>query len=177
MKQYSDIIKQEVIQRHKSGLFASRIAESFSISRRTVYKWIKERENDFSGLTKANFNQMENKIKRLEMIVEILQNIDCTVSSPLDKNGRIREEFYEKYPVRMLCDALKVPQGTFYNFIFRNIRDNAWYSKRQEELKIKIQEVFDENKQVFGAGKVAAVLNMTIEQVKKWSESSYMKRV
>ncbi len=51
-----------------------------------------------------------------------------------------------------------MPRGTFYNFILRNKRDNTWYSKRQENLRIKIQEVYDESNQILGAAKIAAVL-------------------
>lgn len=58
----------------------------------------------------------------------------------------------------MLCDALKVPRGTFYNYIFRNKRDNTWYAKRREELRIRIQQIYDESKQIFGAGKITAVM-------------------
>lgn len=58
----------------------------------------------------------------------------------------------------MLCEALDVPRGTFYNHIFRNKKDNTWYAKRREELRVAIQKVFDENNQIFGAGKITAIL-------------------
>lgn len=58
----------------------------------------------------------------------------------------------------MIFEALKVPHGTFYNFILRNKRDNTWNSTRQEELRIKIQEIYDENNQIFRVAKIAAVL-------------------
>ena len=58
----------------------------------------------------------------------------------------------------MICDALGIARGTYYNHVLRNKRDNTWYAKRREELRIKIQEIFDENHQIFGAEKIAAVL-------------------
>lgn len=58
----------------------------------------------------------------------------------------------------MLCEALEVSRGTFYNHILRNKLDNTYYSKRREDLRIKIQQVYDENKQNFGAAKITAVL-------------------
>ncbi len=66
----------------------------------------------------------------------------------------------------------KVPRGTYYNFILRNKRDNTWYSKRQEELRIKIQEIYDENNQIFGAAKITAVLK---EQGYRTSEKTARK--
>ena len=58
----------------------------------------------------------------------------------------------------MICDALDISRGTFYNHIFRNKKDNTWYSKRKEELRIRIQEIYEESNQIFGAGKIAAVM-------------------
>ena len=58
----------------------------------------------------------------------------------------------------MLCDALCVPRGTFYNYLLRSKRGCAWYDKRREELRQKIQTVYDDGRQIYGAGKIAAIL-------------------
>ena len=158
MNRYSDTIKQEAINLYRLGTSAAEIAILLSISRSTVYKWLKEQNNVPQDLTKSKLSRLENKIKRLEGIIEILQGVNCTVSSPLNEKLDALERLYGKYSVHMLCEALKIPRGTFYNFILRNKRDNTWYSKRQEELRIKIQEIYDENNQIFGAAKIAAVL-------------------
>ena len=158
MNRHSDAIKQEAINLYRAGTPASEVAISLSISRNTVYKWVKEQNSVPPDLTKSSFRRLEDKVKRLEWIIEILQSVNCSVNSPLDEKLDALERLYGKYSVHMLCEALKVPRGTFYNFILRNKRDNTWYSKRQEELRIKIQEIYDENNQIFGAAKIAAVL-------------------
>lgn len=58
----------------------------------------------------------------------------------------------------MFCEALQVPRGTFYNHIFRNKRQNNSYRKRCDELRIQVQRVYDESRQIYGAEKIAAVL-------------------
>lgn len=158
MNRHSDVTKQEAINLYKSGTPAAEIATSLSISGSTVYKWVKEQNNVPHDLTKSSLRRLENKVKRLEGIIEILQGVNCTVSSPLNEKLDALERLYGKYSVHMLCYPLKVLRGTFYNFILRNKRDNTWYSKRQEDLRIKIQEIYDENNQIFGAAKIAAVL-------------------
>ena len=172
MNRHSDFIKQEAISLYGSGTPAAEIAISLSISRSTVYKWVKEQNNIPHDVTKSSLRRLENKVKRLEEIIEILQGVNCTVSSPLNEKLDALEQLYGKYSVHMLCEALKVPRGTFYNFILRNKRDNTWYSKRQEELRIKIQEIYDENNQIFGAAKIAAVLK---EQGYRTSDKSVRK--
>lgn len=158
MNIYSNIIKQEAINLYRAGTPAAEIAISLSISRSTVYKWIKEQNIVPLDLTKSKLIRLENKIKQLEGIIEILQSVNCSVNSQLDEKLNALERLHGKYSVNLLCEALKVPRGTFYNFILRNKRDNTWYSKRQEELRIKIQEIYNENNQIFGAANITAVL-------------------
>ena len=58
----------------------------------------------------------------------------------------------------MFCEALQIPRGTFYNHIFRNKRQNNSYRKRRDELRIQVQRVYDESRQIYGAEKIASVL-------------------
>lgn len=161
MNKYSDEQKQEIIERYTNGKSVSDIVADFQIPRSTIYSWIKESQNN-NGKKKEvnlrNFRSLEKKVIRLEGIVEILQSIDCTANSPLDIKLSTLEELYGHYSVHMICDALKVPRGTFYNHIFRNKRDNTWYSKRREEFRIRIQEIYDDNNQIFGAAKITAIM-------------------
>lgn len=114
------------------------ITADTGISRSTLYAWIKAAQNEPAELdfTLKNFRILETKIKRFEEIVKILQRINCTVNAPLNEKLSALEELYSQY-----YDALQVLRGTFYNHIFRNKRDNTWYVKRREELRIRIQQI------------------------------------
>ena len=101
---------------------------------------------------------LENKVARLESIVEILKSAPCTPKAPLRQRLYAAEQLYGKYNVHVICDAFDIPRGTFYNHVLRNKKDNTWYAKRREELRLRIQEIFDESNQVFGAAKIAAVM-------------------
>ena len=37
-------------------------------------------------------------------------------------------------------------------------RGCAWYDKRREELRQKIQTIYEDGRQIYGAGKIAAIL-------------------
>lgn len=160
-KNYSSEEKASAIARYlEGGESVLSISTDTGISRSSLYAWIKEERNtaDIVEFSLKNFRIMVNRVSRLEGIIEILQRVNCTVSSPLEAKLPAMEELYSRYSVHMLCDALQVPRGTFYNYIFRNKRDNTWYAKRREELRIRIQEIYDESNQIFGAGKIAAVM-------------------
>ncbi len=162
---YSDEEKMQIINRYISGdETATDIIADTGIPKSTFYNWLKayqgEQENSKRKTVNIrNFRLLENKVARLEGIIEILQSITCTAKSPLKEKLYAAEQLHGKYSVHMICDALDIPRGTFYNHIFRNKRDNTWYAKRQEELKIRIQEIYDENNQIFGAEKIAAVMH------------------
>lgn len=162
MNKYTDEQKQEVIEWYVNGESVSNIIADSKAPRSTIYSWIKESQNHNTNkkneVSLKNFRALEKKIVRLETIIEILQNIDCTAISPLDIKLTTLEKLHEQYNVHIICEALKVPRGTFYNYIFRNKRDNTWYSKRREQLRIKIQQIYDDNKQIFGAAKITAIM-------------------
>ena len=101
---------------------------------------------------------MKQKLRKLEEKLEILQKVNCTVSSPLQEKLHELAKLYGRYSVHALCEALCVSRGTFYNHIFRRKEVTA-YDKRRAEMREHIREVFDESHQRFGANKIAAVLS------------------
>jgi len=156
--------KQAILDRYisKSESPAS-IIKSVGISKSTFYKWLsdygaEQAEAKRKGLTFRNFNLLETKVKRLEGIIEIIKKANVLPNAPLQQKLYAAEKLSGEYSVHMICDALDIARGTYYNHILRNKRDNTWYAKRREALRIQIQEVFDENSQIFGARKITAIL-------------------
>ena len=180
LRHYSEAERSAAVNRFLvDGESVAVIVADTGISRSTLYAWIKAARNepDELNFTLKNFRMLETKIKRLEGMVEILQRVNCTVNSPLKEKLPALEELYGQYSVHMLCDALQVPRGTFYNYIFRNKRDNTWYIKRREELRIRIQQIYDESNQIFGAGKIAAVMKEEDCQVSEEMVRKLMKEM
>ena len=161
---YTNEEKHQIITRYiAGGKTAASIIADTGIPKSTFYSWLKaykkEQENNKrKAINIRNFHLLENKVARLEGIIEILQSVTCTAKSPLQEKLYVAEQLHGKYNVHMICDALDISRGTFYNHIFRNKKDNTWYSRRKEELRIRIQEIYDESNQIFGAGKIATVM-------------------
>ena len=87
------------------------------------------------------------------------------------------ELLYGQYDVHTLCEALDVSIGTFYNHIFRNKRDKAWFEKRRAEYRGIIRDVFDEFRQVFGAEKIRTILVQRRHQVSTRFVASLMSKM
>ena len=163
MKQNSREEKQSLIDRYITGGEAvSAIAKEIGIPRSTIYSWIKqyqeENDNGKMEVTARNFRLLESKVKRLEGIIEIIKKSGCSSNDPLSVKLPALELLQGEYNVHMLCEALDVPRGTYYNYILRNKRTHTWYAKRREELRLKIQQIYDDNHQIFGAAKICAVM-------------------
>ena len=112
-------------------------------------------------------------MERQQQIIEILKSVDCTVQTPLRQRLYAGETLYGQYNVHVICDALNLSRGTFYNHVLRSKKDNTWYAKRCEELRIRIQEIYDDSKQIFGAEKIAAVHDMGITSIRQTSKKLY----
>jgi transposase-like protein len=134
-RKYTEAEQQSLIERYLSGESVLSILEETAIPRSTLYSWIKiYRNKQQTGKQKAvnltNFCLWENKVKRLEGIIEILKTAKCSPTAPLEEKLIALENLYGQYNVHMLCEAMDVSRGAFYNHILRNKRDNTYYSKR-----------------------------------------------
>lgn len=154
---------------YQTGKTVLTLSNNFNIPRSTIYSWLKkfnaENSNHNHNLSIKNYNLLQNKVIRLQGIIEILKSVDCTANSPLKIKLNNIERLYGRYSVHMLCEALNVPRGTFYNHILRNKRTNTWYAKRKEDFRFKIQQIYDDSKQIFGVAKITAVLKDRGERI------------
>lgn len=176
---YTNEQRKDIINRFSTGESVNVLSKSAGIPRSTIYAWIKkDRDNTKHKnpeISLKNLKALETKVMRLEGIISILKTVNCTVQAPLGVRLTEIEKLYGQYSVHMLCDALCVDRGTFYNHIKRNKRDHTWYAKRKEDLRIKIQQIYDDNKQIFGAAKITAVLKEQGEHVSEEMVRSLMR--
>ena len=80
---------------------------------------------------------------------EVIEISGCSPASPLKDRLNALEKLYGRYNTYILCEALKVPRGTFYNHILRNKREKAWYYEHRKILKAEIQRVYHETGQIY----------------------------
>ncbi len=154
--------KEIAVKRYLSGESALAIISEIGISRSTLYLWVKKfregQKDNGNVISVVSYKRLQGKVKRLEEIVGIYKTINCNYNSPLKDKLYALEELYRQHSVHILCEALDVSRGTFYNHVLRNKKQNTVYVQRKEELREKIQKIYDDSNQIFGAGKIMAVL-------------------
>ena len=161
-KTYSTEEKERILKQYQSGVTVTSIHKTTGVSRSTLYAWINGRNsknNQNKLINIGDYNKLKEHCKKLEIIITILKTCGCTVEAPLKQRYEIIKELHSKYSITTLCNALNVPKGSYYNHIFRNKNENSWYARRIKELTPVIEEIFNNSKQIFGAGKITAVMN------------------
>ncbi len=154
--------KEMVVNRYLSGERVSTLIGEFGVSRSSLYLWVKQNADEVSIqdniISVSRYKKLQQRVKRLEEMIQIYKKASCNYSSPLKEKLYALEELYGQHSVHILCKAYDVSRGTFYNHILRNKKQNTVYTQRKEELREMIQKIYDESNQIFGAGKIMAVL-------------------
>ncbi len=160
-KIYSQEFKEQIVQEHFAGNTITELVKEHSLSRNTIYSWIKQYGKAIKRTKPINmreYNDLQQKCERLEKMVEILQQAPCTVTAPLSERYTLIQDLSEKYSVSLLCKTMKVAKGSYYNHIFRNKNENTKFEEKKRELTPIIEKIFNDSKQIYGASKIHAIL-------------------
>ncbi|MBQ2736285.1 MAG: IS3 family transposase [Clostridia bacterium] len=158
---YTEEVKSQIIRRYKSKESIISISNEIGIPRSTIYRWIKDYtvKNSIPQIAKSKeIKELERKVEKQQTMLTIIHKLGISINAPLKEKLNAMAPLYGKYNVHWLCEAMQVDRGTFYNHIFRNKKDNTWNSKRREILREEILKIYEENRQIFGAGKITAIL-------------------
>lgn len=161
---YSKEEKLSLVNFYYNGKSVTEICMEHQIPRSTFYTWIQayrpvESKNSSRTVTPKDFDSLLRRYEKQEQIIAVLKSIPAIANVTTQEKLAVLEPFYGQFSVHVLCEALDVPRGTFYNHIKRNKRDNSSYAKHREELRTAIQEIFEESRQTFGSEKICAVLH------------------
>ena len=163
-KHYTEEEKNTVMSRYAAGgEEVKSMLKEYGIPKSTFNQWLREYDlrygcNSKYDFSPRNFRSILRRNDHLEDLLAVLNESYCSPNAPLEDRLSEAENLYKSYNVHLVCEALNIPRGTFYNHIKRNQRDNAWYCLRREDLKKEILQLFDDSHQVYGARKMTAAL-------------------
>ena len=160
-KNYSKQQQSEIIKLYSSGNTVTELSNQYGIARSTIYSWLNDSKNKKLLNRKINMRDvfdLKQKCEQQEMIIEILKNAPCTVSSPLQERYAYIQSISDKYSITLLCKAMNVANGSYYNHVLRNKNENTLFAQKKAELTPIIEKIFHDNNQIFGAGKIHAIL-------------------
>ncbi|WP_443722878.1 IS3 family transposase [Ruminococcus sp.] len=156
---YNEEFKRNVVSRYIAGDSVPTIHKDTGVSRSTIYEWINSSKESFSiTAMQKTIDCQRRKIKRLENMIEIIQNTDFFKNVSLSDKLEVIDEVWEEYGINASCDALDVARGTFHNHQKRGKGKNYLHEKRKKELLPEILKVDQEFHHIYGANKITAEL-------------------
>lgn len=86
---------------------------------------------------------------KTEQMLEVLSQCSCGIYASTDEKVAAINALKEEYSIHVLCEALHLPRGTYYN---RKKREGQMtsYEESDEELKPLIEKLFHENMDLLG---------------------------
>ena len=129
-RKISNTTKEEIIKKYLAGETVLELSKTTGISRSTIYTWTSNlSKSKEKTLNLRDYHELMKKCKQQELIIQILKESPCTVNATLKEKLPIIKEFSERYNVNILCDALNVAKGTYYNYLLRNKNEDTLMAK------------------------------------------------
>lgn len=149
---YTTSFKREVVKFYLDNHTVKEVISEFDIAESTLFEWRKEYLRcNFYKRSGDRLNAYKQKLhqRKLEQMLKVLQISGCDISSSIDEKIRVVEKLSNKFSVHVLCEALRLPRGTYYN---RQKRKNfkTKTELQDEELKKMILRIFKESGGRFG---------------------------
>lgn len=163
-RHYSDEEKNAIMSRYAAGgEEVKQMLAEYGVPKSTFSQWLREYDIKFGSnskydFTPRNFRNILRRNDHLEDLLSVLQDSYCSPNAYLTERLIEAERLYKNYNVHLVCEALNISRGSFYNHIKRNKRENAWYFLRREELRKDIQDIFYNTGETYGARKMTAAL-------------------
>ena len=157
---YSEELIQKCCEDYRAGVSVAAICEETGVSRSSVYAWIAKLGNDdpIDCTYKKTLAHLRSKYEKALQIIEILKVTDCTVSAPLRERLYALEKLQGSYSVRVLCEALNVDRGTFYNHLKRNKKGDTEFAQKKRDLTEMVLDIYNDSRGVYGRDKIHAIL-------------------
>lgn len=160
-KNYSKEDKQKIINLCSDGVSVTEISKEYGLARSTIYAWIKEYNEKSRRKKPINMHEvllLRQQCEQQNLMIEILKSASCPIDAPQKERYEAIKKLSGKYSIALLCKAMNVPKGSYYNYILRNKNENTEAARRRAEVTPIIEKIFNDSKQIFGAWKIHAIL-------------------
>lgn len=160
-KNYSKEEKSNIINLCSDGMSVTEISKKYGLARSTIYAWIKEYNEKSRRKKPINMHEvllLRQQCEQQNLIIEILKSASCPIDAPQKERYEAIKKLSGKYSIALLCKAMNVPKGSYYNYILRNKNENTEAARRRAEVTPIIEKIFNDSKQIFGAWKIHAIL-------------------
>ncbi len=153
-KIYTQEFKEAVVKFYERNHTIAETLMEFGISQTSLFDWKKNYSKEHNliidgGSKYKNFRQSQAHLKKTECMPEVVRKASCGVNATIDDKMTAIKELEGQYSIHVLCEALNLPCGTYYNRKRREMTISQ-HEKDDEQLKPIIKQIFLDSKKRFG---------------------------
>ena len=153
-KIYTQAFKDEVVKFYERNHTVSETLSEFGISESSLFAWKKQYDEAHQLFISApserkNLRHSQARLKKTGEMLKVLERCSCGIYASIDEKMEAITQLEGQYSIHVLCEALKLPRGTYYNRK-RNQGQMNSYQKSDEELKPLVEKVFHDNMDLLG---------------------------
>lgn len=143
---YTNEFKLEVISYYLDNHTVKETLSRYSISESTLFAWKRKYDANCLGVINTTkyrtINRMESHIEKMQRILDAQKLLQCTSASSTAEKVKAIDALSEQFPIRVLCEAVGIPRGTYYNRK-RSENKKTLYEKNDEYLGPIIKQLYD----------------------------------
>ena len=155
--------RQKLIMANIANKTPEEICQKYGITLRT-YQRIKEQFGTPNSIVskynrlKADYYRLKEHSKKQEEMVAVLQASEAKYSDPKNDKLNAADKLYPRFHPNAIIEALGISRGGFFNHVYRNKKDKAWFNVRRERLKPIVLDIYNESGGIYGAGRISGVM-------------------
>lgn len=153
-KHYSQAIKDEAVLFYERGHTFAETHVKYGMAESTFFEWKKRFDQAHpiykaTGSNNKSLRKAQLHLEKLALELEVIRQCPCGVNASIDDKIAAINTLTGRYSVHVLCEALELPRGTYYN---RKRREGQLTSYEISDTKLKplIEQIFHDSKNRFG---------------------------
>ncbi len=153
-KHYSQAYKDEAVLYYERGHTFAETQVKYGMSESTFFDWKKNFDQShpvskIPGNSLSAARKLQRHQEKLLLELEVMRQCPCGVHASIDDKMEAINALKNRYSVHVMCDALNLSRGTYYNRKRRE-QQMSKHDADDAEMKPLIQQIFYESKQRFG---------------------------
>lgn len=153
-KHYSQSIKDEAVLFYELGHSFAETQAKYGMAESTFFTWKQKFDKAHlvhAAITtnRATSHKSKRHLEKLALELEVLRQCPCGSKASIGEKVAAVNALCGRYSIHVLCDALSLPRGTYYNRKRREGQRTS-YEINDEKLKPLIRQIFHDSKNRFG---------------------------
>lgn len=153
-KHYSQSIKDEAVLFYELGHSFAETQAKYGMAESTFFTWKQKFDkahpmHEAITTNRTTCHKSKRHLEKLALELEVLRQCPCSRNASIDEKVAAVNALCGRYSIHVLCDALSLPRGTYYNRKRREGQRTS-YEINDEKLKPLIRQIFHDSKNRFG---------------------------